>query len=140
MWAEFKGFLLKTNALALALAVVLGSALGAVVSSLVKDVIMPPVGLILGKVDFANLYLNLSGGSYPTLKAAQDAGAATINYGLFLNAVVSFAIVAAVVFFIGRALIKQAPATPAPATKACPRCRETVLAAATRCRHCTSDI
>lgn len=137
MWSEFKGFLLKTNTLALALAVIIGVALGAVVNSLVKDIIMPPIGLALGKVDFANLYWSLDGKSYPSLKAAQDAGAATINYGAFLNTVIVFIIVAFVVFLIGRKLLEPAP--PSPDTKACPRCGETVLKVATRCPQCTSE-
>jgi large conductance mechanosensitive channel len=96
---------------------------------------MPPVGLVLGKVDFQNLYINLSGGSYPSLKAAKDAGAATINYGVFIMQVITFVIVALVVFLIGRALIKDVP------MKTCPRCKaEDVPLAATRCPHCTSDL
>ena len=137
MWAEFKGFLLKTNTLALALAVIIGVALGAVVNSLVKDIIMPPIGLALGKVDFANLYWSLDGKTYPSLKAAQEAGAATINYGVFINTVIIFVIVAFVVFLIGRKLLE--PAAPSPDTKPCPRCGETVLRIATRCPRCTSD-
>ena len=137
MWTEFKGFLLKTNTLALALAVIIGVALGAVVNSLVKDIIMPPIGLALGKVDFANLYWSLDGKTYPSLKAAQDAGAATINYGSFINTVIVFVIVAFVVFLIGRKLLE--PAAPSPDTKPCPRCGETVLRVATRCPRCTSE-
>lgn len=137
MWNEFKGFLLKTNTLALALAVIIGVALGAVVNSLVKDIIMPPIGLLLGGVDFENLYWSLNGKSYPSLKAAHDAGAATINYGLFINTVIVFIIVAFVVFLIGRKLLEPAP--PSPDTKACPRCGETVLRVATRCPQCTSE-
>src|SRR5436853_6377279 len=133
MWTEFKAFLVTTNALALALAVILGLALAAVVNSLVKDVIMPPVGLALGKVDFQNLFIDLSGKGYPTLKAAQDAGAATINYGVFLNQCITFAIVAFIVFLIGRQMLKTVP------TKVCPRCAADDLPlAATRCPHCTS--
>ena len=134
---EFRAFLLKTNTLALALAVIIGVALGAVVDSLVKDIIMPPIGLLLGKVDFANLYWSLDGESYPSLKAAHDAGAATINYGTFLNTVVVFVVVAFVVFLIGRGLLE--PAAPLPDTKPCPRCGETILRVATRCPRCTSE-
>jgi len=137
MLSEFKGFLLKTNTLALALAVIIGVALGAVVNSLVKDIIMPPIGLALGKVDFANLYWSLDAKSYPSLKAAQDAGAATINYGSFINTVIVFVIVAFVVFLIGRKLLE--PAAPSPDTKPCPRCGETVLRIASRCPRCTSE-
>jgi large conductance mechanosensitive channel len=135
MWTEFRAFLVKTNALALALAVILGLALAAVVTSLVADIIMPPIGLALGKVDFQNMYINLSGGSYPSLKAAKDAGAATINYGVFINTIITFVIVAIVVFLIGRQFIKPVP------LMTCPRClSEDVPVGATRCPHCTSDL
>lgn len=135
MWSEFRTFLVKSNALALALAFILGLALAAVVTSLVKDIIMPPVGLALGNVDFQNLFIDLSGKGYPTLKAAQDAGAATINYGVFINQLITFVIVALVVFLIARKFLKPVPA------KACPRCAADDLPmAATRCPHCTSDI
>ena len=97
MWSEFRAFLVKSNALALALAFILGLALATVVNSLVKDIIMPPVGLALGKVDFQNLFIDLSGKGYPSLKAAQDAGAATINYGVFITTLITFVIVAFVV-------------------------------------------
>src|SRR5207237_6150131 len=109
MWTEFKAFLVTTNALALAVAVILGLGLAAVVNSLVKDIIMPPVGLALGKVDFQNLYLDLTGKGYPSLKAAQDAGAATINYGVFITTLITFVIVAFAVFFIGLSLMQTLP-------------------------------
>ena len=138
MLSEFKAFLLRTNALALAIGVIIALALAAVVNSLVNDIIMPPVGLALGKVDFQNMFIDLSGKGYATLKAAKDAGAATINYGVFINQVITFVIVALVVFFIGRQFIKAAPAVP---TKVCPRCASADLPlAATRCPHCTSEI
>jgi len=137
MWNEFKAFLLKTNTLALALGVIIGVALGAVVNSLVKDILMPPIGLLLGGVDFENLYWSLNGKSYPSLKAANDAGAATINYGIFINTVIVFIVVAFVVFLIGRKLLE--PAAPSPDTKPCPRCGETVLRVASRCPRCTSE-
>ena len=137
MWNEFKAFLLKTNTLALALGVIIGVALGAVVNSLVKDILMPPIGLLLGGVDFENLYWSLNGKSYPSLKAAHDAGAATINYGIFINTVIVFIVVAFVVFLIGRKLLE--PAAPSPDTKPCPRCGETVLRVASRCPRCTSE-
>ena len=135
MWTEFKAFLVKTNVLVLAIAFILGVAFAAVVSSLVKDVIMPPIGLLLGRVDFANLYLNLSGGTYPTLADAQKAGAVTINYGLFVNTVIAFVIVAFVVFLIARMLVK-----PAPEEKPCPFCAMSIPIVATRCAHCTSQL
>src|SRR5713226_6855773 len=135
MWTEFRAFLIKTNVLVLAIAFVLGVAFAAVVTSLVKDIIMPPVGMALGKVDFANLYLNLSGGTYASLADAQKAGAATINYGVFINTVIAFIIVAFVVFLIARALVK-----PGPPEKDCPYCGMTIAKMATRCPHCTSQL
>jgi len=135
MWTEFRAFLIKTNVLVLAIAFILGIAFAAVVASLVKDVIMPPVGMLLGKVDFSNLYINLSGGSYASLADAQKAGAATINYGIFINTLIAFVIVAFVVFLIARALIK-----PDAPERACPYCAETIPQAATRCGHCTSQL
>jgi large conductance mechanosensitive channel len=135
MLSEFKDFLLKANVLALALAFIVGVALAAVVNSLVKDIIMPPVGLLLGGVDFNNLFIDLSGKHPASLKAAQDAGLATLNYGVFINTVVTFIIVAFVVFLIARAFVpKGAP------TKICSFCGEEILAAATRCRYCTSQL
>ena len=117
MWSEFRAFLLKTNVVALALAFIVGVALAAVVVSLVNDIVMPPVGLLLGGADFQNMYWNISGKSYPNLKAARDAGAAVIAYGNFINTVITFVIVALVAFLIGRALIKATVST-----KVCPRC------------------
>ena len=135
MWTEFRAFLVKTNVLTLAIAFILGIAFAAVVGSLVKDVIMPPVGMLLGKVDFSNLYINLSGGTYPSLAEAQKAGAATINYGIFINTVIAFIIVAFVVFMIAKALIK-----PTPPERECPYCAMTIPKAATRCPQCTSQL
>jgi len=136
MLSEFKTFLLKANVLALALAFILGVALAAVVNSLVKDITLPPVGLLFGGVDFNNLFIDLSGKHPASLKAAQDAGLATINYGVFLNTVITFIIVAFVVFLIARSMIPK----PAP-TKACPRClADDLPMGATRCPHCTSDV
>jgi large conductance mechanosensitive channel len=140
MFAEFKAFLLKTNALALAIAFILGVALAAVVTSLVNDIIMPPIGLALGGVDFQNMFVDLSGAHHPTLAAAKAAGAATINYGVFINTVITFLVVALVVFLVSRSLIKEAPAPATPATKACPRCLSTIAAKATRCPFCTSEL
>jgi large conductance mechanosensitive channel len=135
MLSEFKGWLLKANVLALALAFIIGVALAAVVNSLVKDILMPPVGLLFGGVDFNNLFIDLSGKHPASLKAAQDAGLATINYGVFINTVITFIIVALIVFLIARTFVKAVP------MKACPRCfLDDLPIAATRCPHCTSDI
>ncbi len=135
MVSEFKQWLLKANVLALALAFILGVALAAVVNSLVKDILLPPVGLLFGGVDFNNLFIDLSGKHPASLKAAQDAGLATINYGVFINTVITFIIVAFVVFLIARSFVKTVP------MKACPRCLlDDLPLAATRCPHCTSDI
>ena len=132
MLSEFNAWLLKANVLALALAFIIGVALAAVVNSLVKDIIMPPVGLLLGGVDFQNMFIDLSGKHYPTLKAARDAGAPAIAYGPFINAVITFIIVAFVAFLIARSLIK-ATAT----TRACPHCAMDIPLAAGRCPFCT---
>lgn len=137
MLAEFKAFLLKSNVLALALAFIIGVALASVIASLVNDIIMPPIGLLLGGVDFQNMFVDLSGKGYPTLKAAKDAGAPTINYGLFINTVITFVVVAFVVFLIARRFAREPAAAP---MKTCPRCGEPTLASATRCPHCTSEI
>ena len=135
MWTEFKAFLLKTNALALAIAFILGVALAGVVNSLVADIIMPPIGLALGGVDFQNMFIDLSGKHPATLAAAKEAGLATINYGVFLQTVITFIVVAFVVFLIARALIK-----PDGSTKDCPRCAMPIPLAATRCPNCTSEL
>lgn len=137
MLREFNAFLMRNNILALALAVVIGTALAAVIGSLVEDVIMPPVGLALGGVDFQNLYWDLSGKGYPSLAAAKEAGAPTINYGNFINTVIIFIIVAFVVFLIAKAFVKEAPAVP---MRSCPRCTTDIPVAASRCPHCTSEL
>ena len=134
MLSEFKGWLLKANVLAIALAFIIGVALASVVNSLVKDIIMPPVGLLFGGVDFNNLLIDLSGKHPASLKAAQDAGLATINYGVFINTVITFIIVALIVFLIARSFVKTEP------TKVCPFCSEEILASAQRCRYCTSQL
>ncbi|MCO7126714.1 large conductance mechanosensitive channel protein MscL [Sporolactobacillus shoreicorticis] len=136
---EFKKFLARGNVIDLAVAVIIGAAFGQIVSSLVKDIVMPPIGLLLGKVDFSNLYLNLSGHAYSSLSAAQKAGAPTINYGLFINNVINFLIVAAVIFFAIKMLNKVTPKKEA-STKKCPYCLSSIPIKATKCANCTADL
>jgi large conductance mechanosensitive channel len=133
MWAEFRAFLLKTNALALAIGVIIGAALGAVVSSLVNDIIMPPIGVALGGVDFKSLVIKLK-------DATADKPEVDISYGAFINVVIVFVVVAFVVFWIAKVFLKPAPEAPGPAMKTCPYCKETVFADATKCRYCGSAI
>jgi large conductance mechanosensitive channel len=142
MFKEFKDFAMKGNVLDLAIAVIMGTAFGAIIKSLVDDVIMPPIGLLLGNINFADLFINLSGKAYPSIKAAKDAGAATINYGLFLNTVINFIIVAFVMFLLVRQInrMKKEPAPAAPTTKECKYCLSTIPVKATRCPNCTSQL
>lgn len=143
MLKEFKEFAMRGNVLDLAVGIIIGAAFGKIITSLVNDVIMPPIGLLLGKVNFSELYFNLSGQTYPSLAAAQEAGAPTINYGLFLNSIVDFLIVAFVIFLIVRQVNKLTAKPAAPAeltTKECPFCASTIPLKATRCPACTSDL
>ena len=142
MFKEFKEFAVKGNVIDLAVGIIMGIAFGAIISSLVNDIIMPPIGLLLGNIDFANLFINLSGTAYPSLKAAKDAGAATINYGVFINTVLNFIIVALVVFVLVRQInrLKKEPAPAAPNTKECKYCLSSIPIKATRCPHCTSQL
>ena len=131
MLRDFQAFLFKTNALALAIGVIIGAALGTVVSSLVNDVLMPPIGLLLGNVDFAELQITLR-------EATANSDAVAIRYGLFVNAFITFVVIALVVYLISRRFI---PAEPAPAeTRACPYCKEPIAIDATRCKFCTSEL
>ncbi|MGQ9598318.1 MAG: large conductance mechanosensitive channel protein MscL [Anaerolineae bacterium] len=142
MFQEFKKFVMRGNVLDLAVAVIVGGAFGKIVNSLVKDILMPPIGLLLGKVDFSNLFLNLSGPHYASLAEAQQAGAATINYGLFLNTVIEFLFVAAAVFLLVRTFNRLQRPVPAagPTTKECPYCLSTIPLKATRCAYCTAEL
>ena len=144
MLKEFKEFAMRGNVMDLAIGVIIGGAFGKITTSLVNDVIMPPIGLLLGKVDFSNLYINLSGGSYISLAQAREAGAVTINYGLFINTLIDFLIIAFVVFILVRQvnrLQKSEPEpAPAPATKECPFCFSSISIKATRCPQCTSNL
>ncbi len=136
----FKEFLLKTNALALAIGVIIGGAVGKVVSSLVNDILMPPIGQVLGNVDFSSLFITLGTTQYATLAEAKAAGAATINYGSFLNTIIDFVIVAFCIYMITKIAMKPAPVPPGPDMKDCPQCGESILARAKRCKHCTSAV
>jgi large conductance mechanosensitive channel len=144
MLKEFKEFAMRGNVLDMAVGIVIGVAFGKIVTSFVNDVVMPPIGLLLGKVDFSNLFIDLSGKSHATLAEAKAAGAATIKYGLFLNTVVDFIIVAFVIFLLVRQvnrMKRQPEAAPAPpATRECPYCLSSIALKATRCSHCTSDV
>jgi large conductance mechanosensitive channel len=141
MLKEFKDFILRGNVLDLAVAVIIGTAFGKIIASLVTDILLPPVGLIFGKLDFSSLYFNLSGTPYTSLADAQKAGAATINYGLFLNNVINLLIVGLVIFLIVRAANSlQGSKKAAPTTKECPYCLSVIPLKAVRCAHCTSDL
>lgn len=151
MLKDFKAFIMRGNVVDMAIGIVVGVAFGLIISSFVKDVLMPPIGLLLGNTDFSNLYVVLKDGTiagpYASLKAAQDAGAATLNYGIFINAIINFIIVAAALFFfIVRPINKYherqkavVPA-PAPATKECSFCFTNIAIKATRCPNCTSQL
>lgn len=142
MVADFKAFLTRGNVVDLAVALILGAAFGAIVTSLVNDILMPPIGLALKGVDFTNLFINLGGQGYPTLAAAKAAGAPTINYGLFINTIISFVIVAFAMFVIVRQTARFRAPAPAPAvtTRDCPFCLTPIPVRATRCAHCTSQL
>lgn len=143
MLKEFKEFIARGNVIDLAVAVVMGAAFGPIVTSLVNDVIMPPIGLVLSRVDFKELFIGLSGQTYATLAAAKAAGAPVIAYGLFVNAVINFLIVAFAVFILVKQvnrMKKPASAPAAPTTKDCPYCLSALPLKATRCAHCTSEL
>jgi large conductance mechanosensitive channel len=147
MWKDFKAFMLRGNVVDLATAVVIGAAFGAIVTSFVDDIIMPPIGLAVGRVDFSNLYLLLAAGPkapppYASLAEAKAAGAVTLNYGNFINHVITFVIIAMAIFILIRAMTRfQAKPVPAaPNTKACPFCATMIPIAATRCPNCTSNL
>ncbi len=144
MFKEFKEFAMRGNVIDMAVGIVIGGAFGKIVSSLVKDVIMPPIGKLMGNVDFSNLFINLSGGEYASLAEAQEAGAATLNYGLFINTVLDFIIIAFAIFMVIRAmnrLKRKEEAPPAePTTKDCPHCLSSIPIKAARCAHCTSEV
>ena len=142
MLKEFREFAVKGNVLDMAIGIIIGTAFGAIIKSLVQDILMPPIGLLLGKIDFANLFISLSGQQFASLKAAQDAGAATINYGVFFNTVINFIIVAFVMFLLVREInrMKRPEPAAAPTTKECTFCLSTIPLKATRCPNCTSQL
>lgn len=142
MLKEFKEFAMKGQVLDLAVGIIIGAAFGKIITSLVTDVIMPPIGLILGRVDFSSLFLNLTHTHYDSLAAAKAAGAPTINYGVFFNNVVDFFIVAFVIFLVVRQVNRWKRPVPAaaPATKECPYCFTAIPMKATRCPNCTSEL
>jgi large conductance mechanosensitive channel len=142
MFREFKEFAMRGSVLDLAIGIIIGAAFGKIITSFVNDVLMPPIGLLLGKVDFSNLFVDLSGQGYSTLKAAKDAGAATLNYGLFLNSIIDFLIVAFAIFILVRQINKlnRKEETTAPATKECPFCVANIPIKASRCPQCTSQL
>src|SRR5512135_2970252 len=142
MLKEFKVFIMRGNVVDLAVGIIIGGAFGKIVTSLVNDVLMPPLGKLMGNVDFGGLFINLSGTAYPSLAAAKAAGAATINYGLFINTVIDFIIVAAAIFILIKQVnrLRTPAAVAPPSTKECPYCLSAVPIKATRCAHCTSDL
>jgi large conductance mechanosensitive channel len=140
MLEEFRQFIRRGNVVDLAVAVVIGAAFGKIVTSFVDDILMPPIGLALGSVDFSNLFINLSGKEYPSVAAAKAAGAATLNYGIFINNILNFVIIAFAVFLLVRQINRMQTPAPAAATKDCPYCLTPVPVKAVKCAHCTSEI
>ena len=138
---EFKDFAMRGNVMDMAIGVVIGGAFGQITTSLVNNIIMPPLGMLIGKIDFSNLFIALDGKDYPALKAAADAGAAVLSYGVFINTVINFLIIALAVFIVVKQINRFRPkAAPAPAPRLCPYCRQPVADDATRCPHCTSSL
>ncbi|HXN24244.1 MAG TPA: large conductance mechanosensitive channel protein MscL [Candidatus Dormibacteraeota bacterium] len=141
MLKEFKEFAIRGNVLDLAVAVVIGAAFGKVVTSFVEDILMPPIGRLAGRVDFSSMFISLDGQHYNSIAAAKAAGAPTLNYGLFINSVITFVIIAFTVFLLLRQVNRfKAKPAPAPASKECPRCFTVIPLKATRCPNCTSEL
>lgn len=142
MIKEFKEFVMKGNVLDMAVGIIIGAAFGKVVTSFVTDVLMPPIGLLLGKVDFSNLFINLSGKSFESLADAKKAGAATLNYGLFINTMIDFLIVGFAIFLMVKLVnrMKRQEAAPATTTRDCPFCYTAIPIKAIRCPNCTSEL
>ncbi|HVA39439.1 MAG TPA: large conductance mechanosensitive channel protein MscL [Candidatus Binataceae bacterium] len=141
MFKDFKAFVMRGSVVDMAVGIIVGAAFSGVVNSLVNNIIMPPIGVLLGQVDFSDLFVNLSRTQYPSLDAAKRAGAATIAYGVFINTIINFLIVAFAVFVLVRMLNKlYSEAPPAPTTRDCPYCASAIPLAAVRCPHCTSEL
>jgi large conductance mechanosensitive channel len=143
MLQEFKTFLMRGNVVDLAVGLVIGAAFAAIVTSFVSDLLMPPIGLVLGRASFADLFVSLDGRPYPSLAAAKAAGAPTLNYGAFITAIINFLIIGFAVFLVVRAVNRLMPppaAAPAAPTRACPFCTLAIPASAVRCPHCTSEV
>jgi large conductance mechanosensitive channel len=144
MLKEFREFAMRGNVVDLAVGIIIGAAFNQVVNSLVNDIIMPPIGLILGRVDFTSLFISLTGEQYASLAAAQEAGAATLNYGLFINAIINFLIIAFAVFMLVRGMNRlqgqEEEAPSEPTTKECPYCYTSIPEKAARCPNCTSQL
>ncbi len=143
MLKEFKEFAMRGNVLDMAIGIIIGASFGKIITSLVNDILMPPIGLVLGKVDFSNMFMNISGQQFASLADAKKAGAAVIGYGVFINTVIDFLIVAFVIFLLVRQINKmQKPkvAPEAPPTKDCPYCASSISVKATRCPQCTSEL
>jgi large conductance mechanosensitive channel len=142
MLNEFRTFIIRGNMIDLAVGLVIGASFTTVVTSFVNDLLMPPIGLLLGRVDFANLFVNLSGGGYPTIAAAKAAGAPTLNYGLFINSIINLLIVGFAVFLVVKQVNRFRGPEPvaAPTTKDCPACAMPIPLKARRCPHCTSEV
>jgi large conductance mechanosensitive channel len=142
MLKEFKEFAMKGNVLDMAVGIIIGAAFGKIVSSFVADVLMPPLGLLLGKMDFGSLFIDLSGQHHPTIAAAKAAGAATINYGIFINTMIDFLLVAFAVFLLVKQVnkLKRPAPAAAPTLKDCPFCASSIAIQAKRCPHCTSQL
>jgi len=142
MLKEFKEFAMRGNVIDMAVGIIIGAAFGKIVTSFVKDIVMPPIGLLLGNVDFSELYINLSGTAYESLAAATEAGAPLIKVGVFINTILDFIIVAFAIFIVIRQMnkLKKAPPPADPTTKECPLCLSTIPIKATKCAHCTSAV
>ena len=140
MLKEFKEFAMKGPVVDLAVGVIIGAAFGKIITSLVDDIIMPPIGRMMGNVDFANLFVNLSDKEFPSVAAAKAAGAATMNYGIFFNTILNFLIIAFALFLLIRQMNALKKPAPAPTTKDCPHCLSAIPIKATRCAHCTSEL